>query len=870
MALRFYEILAADAYSQYFHNILTLEDFQTLIALDPSTGNTEQFSQAVKGRFTDWLIKQYKALSKVDKARMLGEDAEMIRRGLALFQKLMKNKEGTEALTGLFADKANVKDINAYSLQDIKTLSHQAPNVEGAAVKSEKRIQVVFNGEGLFVCIPETHEASRKYGTGTNWCTATSNPQWFDNYTKRGPLFIIIDKKDPSEKWQFHGSDFRDKKDRSMTTRRFVDIMEQKGEPYDDEVDQLAEIFAEHFHYKEWTSEEIVEGRIGELKRTLAPLGQITLEDAEHVSVRGYSLLAHVLLYGGLNAGELLTELAPSLSVSVEDLSRYLATGNARAEMLQILTSFMSDKAVVQGFYKALGTTVGFSLIASILNDGQPTPTEEGKRALRDLFAKMASATSILFRSKLLKGAGRSLFPEAALKYITRYPDHDDYMLELLTTLFPELLEASSEPLQEKYLYGGLSRNEYERQYMNTTIKGLFTQEDTSVAEVRKLLLALFATYAYAFPKTVQFLGKKAPLDISETVALVQTLIEQPINYKKQWIKVVKALQTKGNEARTVVAKFIADHTDELDWKAAQAAAAKVIQQTLPQYEEELARADFFSRRRRLTEALAPISTMYYWEGDSTFPDGPSSTPSPSIVSALLSALQKGKHYTMVREPKFSLMAEKVVLPALEQAGLAQQLRSKLDARTDGAVRLLEVALDWYTAAQRDNDLQKALAPIKNIFAKEPLSLDVRTRLDDIYGGKEVRGEVTTPTFFQMATKEGEGAPYGPDYNLDAVQISYLQWNFGPSRYSHVASLRLTASYQDILKDLVADLRRVCEPFVRQVADLTSQLTENSTEGEQLRDAWERSALRFYEEYLFHSGGSRDPIVGSRETPPWL
>ena len=51
---------------------------------------------------------------------------------------------------------------------------------------------------------PKTEEAAKYYGKNTRWCTAAENNNYFDQYNKDGPLYILINKKVPDEKYQFH------------------------------------------------------------------------------------------------------------------------------------------------------------------------------------------------------------------------------------------------------------------------------------------------------------------------------------------------------------------------------------------------------------------------------------------------------------------------------------------------------------------------------------------------------------------------------------------------------------------------------------------------------------------------------------------
>lgn len=55
------------------------------------------------------------------------------------------------------------------------------------------------------VVIPKTHEASLKYGANTHWCTASRDDDtYFRQYSREGPLIIIIEKNVKNHKWQLH------------------------------------------------------------------------------------------------------------------------------------------------------------------------------------------------------------------------------------------------------------------------------------------------------------------------------------------------------------------------------------------------------------------------------------------------------------------------------------------------------------------------------------------------------------------------------------------------------------------------------------------------------------------------------------------
>lgn len=65
----------------------------------------------------------------------------------------------------------------------------------------------------------ELYGASCELGSGTEWCTATGkNDAYFQEYIEDGPLYIIINKSNPKEKYQFHyeTNSFMDQNDVSI------------------------------------------------------------------------------------------------------------------------------------------------------------------------------------------------------------------------------------------------------------------------------------------------------------------------------------------------------------------------------------------------------------------------------------------------------------------------------------------------------------------------------------------------------------------------------------------------------------------------------------------------------------------------------
>ena len=75
------------------------------------------------------------------------------------------------------------------------------------------------------VLIPESYEASCYWGGNAQWCTSTrTSRNWFDTYDKAGALFIIINKNDPKEKYQYYSTDrdFNDIENESRSLQIFI------------------------------------------------------------------------------------------------------------------------------------------------------------------------------------------------------------------------------------------------------------------------------------------------------------------------------------------------------------------------------------------------------------------------------------------------------------------------------------------------------------------------------------------------------------------------------------------------------------------------------------------------------------------------
>jgi len=855
---RLLEISAAEAYVKFYQKQIPLVDYKLLTAMDPVVGKSE-FEARQKGPYVDWLLKQYKSLSSHDKKNFLSEDAEQITQGLELFHKLSRSVRGAALLAQIVGNEvANVKDINSYELASIRMIAAHQDQLTGEETPLEKRIKVIMNGEVLFVCVPETHEAARKYGTGTNWCTATSNPGHYDRYSKKGPLFIIIDKKNSAEKWQFHKDDFRDRKDSPVTPYGWLRQMEQKGEAYAEEADQLAEIFAEHFRYRAWTSEKLISEWTAKIKDGVKHLQSVSRDDLEFVTIDGYSALAYFLLNDNTPMVELLLESDPTLEASAEDLKTMLVGRFIPADVVRNLLGHMNNKNVFQAFYQAHVTRSSSSpLVAAMVNTGRGEDVFDRIQLLHTMFARMAESVPFSRRALLATSAGRQLFPASFIKWLSEAPDGDDTAYDLVTTLYPELVSDEQEALKERYLFGGMSRKDYEQKYADEQLSkaGILSGKTFAVEDVRKVLLKSFTPHLFKFPKTRVLLGG-GDTNGEDVLMAVQALLEHPLDYESAWFKVTKTMGVRGKAAPGAVLAYIQDRAEDLDWIKIRAAVKPIIEESLAAFAELAPKEEPLDMRSSILAALRPLRTVYYWEvGAVPSLDWNHYTSSPSVVRALgmlyenLNTGSSSIRYTAARGPEVwpartgVVLAKHIILPAFQELGLHKQQARELYNRVERVSQTLQYLTHWYEVALKKDDVEAMVAPLHTIVAK----LDVHPILRAYLKKRADRLNIIDLGANPMML--------GPSVYFDGGLGKALDWG-----YNSVNSALVLDSNQ-FLAELV--------DFQAVVAKVFTSLASKST----IRYNRKKSALDYFADCLLSTRGKEgdvDIVTGRRLPVPGL
>ncbi|MCS7316831.1 MAG: hypothetical protein NZZ41_00715 [Candidatus Dojkabacteria bacterium] len=129
------------------------------------------------------------------------------------------------------------KDINQIKNIDqlLDILDEYQEEKTDSRSEEEKRIEqefyssgeaeLIYNDPQVKVVVPKTEKASCYFGRNTRWCTAaTKSKNYFDAYNKKGPLYIVLIKKE-NKRYQFHfqTNQFRDEQDKSINPNSLAD-----------------------------------------------------------------------------------------------------------------------------------------------------------------------------------------------------------------------------------------------------------------------------------------------------------------------------------------------------------------------------------------------------------------------------------------------------------------------------------------------------------------------------------------------------------------------------------------------------------------------------------------------------------------------
>ncbi len=224
-----------------------LMDKETLMAFmkaDPTTIQTDEEIKKV-GAYSQWVIKQYMNLQQgCDQAhtydpkptspwsqcleesqRLFMEDIYKVTEDLLKFDHLKK----TPKYTG-------EKDINKFkstqelydAIKDYKIDTEELTTTKAERIRDDA--EVVYEDSQWIIIVPHSKEASCHYGGGqSRWCTASKSSNYYDHYSKQGPLYMVMRKEDAqkgpneskSHQFHFESNSFMNAEDRQIDLATF-------------------------------------------------------------------------------------------------------------------------------------------------------------------------------------------------------------------------------------------------------------------------------------------------------------------------------------------------------------------------------------------------------------------------------------------------------------------------------------------------------------------------------------------------------------------------------------------------------------------------------------------------------------------------
>ncbi len=191
------------------------EDFELIVGADPTLNK----------QYTQWLLTIFV------KGKLSLEDLYKATEDLTTLYKY-KNKVEKEK-----RDITQIDDLDQL-YEAIQKLSQMSETELLSQTQLAKKIklegaEVHLDSDNWRVITPLNIEASRVYGAGTRWCTASSGYNQFDNYTKtrypNSKLYIIINKNAPSNdkvtnkfQWHFESKSFMNATDNPIDWKQML------------------------------------------------------------------------------------------------------------------------------------------------------------------------------------------------------------------------------------------------------------------------------------------------------------------------------------------------------------------------------------------------------------------------------------------------------------------------------------------------------------------------------------------------------------------------------------------------------------------------------------------------------------------------
>lgn len=182
---------------KYYNNLQNWDKQELLkfLAKDPTWNNNKE-----QGRYSKWI------LDKLNRNLLNNSHLGHLSDTLKRFEdnkKNLKNKD-INKFKSLQEIDTYLNDDNSYNeLSHSQIVRQHRRDKQKADLDNEAKL--IYEDSDWEIWIPKTYAASCKLGQGSRWCTAsTETSSYFDRYSKDGNLYIILNKYNEKEKYQFH------------------------------------------------------------------------------------------------------------------------------------------------------------------------------------------------------------------------------------------------------------------------------------------------------------------------------------------------------------------------------------------------------------------------------------------------------------------------------------------------------------------------------------------------------------------------------------------------------------------------------------------------------------------------------------------
>lgn len=152
------------------------------------------------GKYAQWIVVRW-LRGDLDE-----EDFIKARKELETFERV-KRLPGFQADINRYRNLSELMAAMEPHVEQARELSkRQVDKAHDAKMHQPEHAIVHLDNEHVKIVELKTYEASKHFGRNTKWCTSGEYDDGEDNfdwYTSRGPLYVILDKKN-NRRWQFH------------------------------------------------------------------------------------------------------------------------------------------------------------------------------------------------------------------------------------------------------------------------------------------------------------------------------------------------------------------------------------------------------------------------------------------------------------------------------------------------------------------------------------------------------------------------------------------------------------------------------------------------------------------------------------------